>query len=213
MTVLTIGLTALGLTFAVAQPAEAASLFVCSSVRCGSASANTTFSVNDFEGGFDVNGSQVQIGLGNPTSTSVSIIGSFVDGAAKNTFSGLWIANRFTVKPDDETIFFTNVLGEISDVLHYNYSSEAAFGVLSGFVIVGTLSATDLAALDIVPTEPPQEVGVCPLACFGFGNRGGSDAFIQPSTVPEPSTWAMMLIGFAGLGYAGWRAQRNTSLM
>ena len=28
--------------------------------------------------------------------------------------------------------------------------------------------------------------------------------------VPEPSTWAMMLIGFAGLGYAAWRrAPRN----
>ena len=24
-------------------------------------------------------------------------------------------------------------------------------------------------------------------------------------TVPEPSTWAMMLIGFAGLSYVGWR--------
>ena len=24
-------------------------------------------------------------------------------------------------------------------------------------------------------------------------------------TVPEPSTWAMMLLGFGGLGYAGWR--------
>jgi hypothetical protein len=27
----------------------------------------------------------------------------------------------------------------------------------------------------------------------------------QSSTVPEPSTWAMMLLGFAGLGYAGMR--------
>jgi phospholipase/lecithinase/hemolysin len=25
---------------------------------------------------------------------------------------------------------------------------------------------------------------------------------------PEPSTWAMMLLGFAGLGFAGWRARR-----
>jgi PEP-CTERM motif len=24
-------------------------------------------------------------------------------------------------------------------------------------------------------------------------------------TVPEPSTWALMLLGFAGLGFAGWR--------
>ena len=25
--------------------------------------------------------------------------------------------------------------------------------------------------------------------------------------VPEPSTWAMMLVGFAGLGFMGWRRQ------
>ncbi len=28
---------------------------------------------------------------------------------------------------------------------------------------------------------------------------------------PEPSTWAMMLLGFAGLGLAGWRAARPTT--
>jgi hypothetical protein len=31
------------------------------------------------------------------------------------------------------------------------------------------------------------------------------------SSAPEASTWAMMLIGFAGLGFAGWRAQRKTA--
>jgi len=44
-----------------------------------------------------------------------------------------------------------------------------------------------------------------------FGTTGG--AFILTSagdatftaTIPEPSTWAMMLIGFAGLAYAGYR--------
>jgi hypothetical protein len=29
--------------------------------------------------------------------------------------------------------------------------------------------------------------------------------------VPEPSTWAMMLVGFAGLGFAGYRASRKTA--
>lgn len=28
-------------------------------------------------------------------------------------------------------------------------------------------------------------------------------------TVPEPSTWMMMMLGFAGLGYAGWRKTRT----
>lgn len=31
------------------------------------------------------------------------------------------------------------------------------------------------------------------------------------SVVPEPSTWVMMLFGFAGLGFAGWRAQRRSA--
>ncbi len=34
---------------------------------------------------------------------------------------------------------------------------------------------------------------------------------VTSSPVPEPSTWAMMLIGFAGLGFAGWRATRTTT--
>jgi hypothetical protein len=29
--------------------------------------------------------------------------------------------------------------------------------------------------------------------------------------VPEPSTWAMMLIGFAGLGFAGYRTSRKSA--
>jgi hypothetical protein len=30
--------------------------------------------------------------------------------------------------------------------------------------------------------------------------------------VPEPSTWAMMLLGFAGLGFAGYRSARKTAV-
>jgi hypothetical protein len=30
-------------------------------------------------------------------------------------------------------------------------------------------------------------------------------------TVPEPSTWAMMLVGFAGLAYAGCRGSRKSA--
>jgi hypothetical protein len=32
----------------------------------------------------------------------------------------------------------------------------------------------------------------------------------EPSAVPEPATWAMMLIGFAGLGVAGCRGSRKS---
>jgi hypothetical protein len=38
---------------------------------------------------------------------------------------------------------------------------------------------------------------------FGFGSSSSW------ALVPEPSTWAMMLVGFAGLGFAGYRAKRR----
>jgi hypothetical protein len=33
--------------------------------------------------------------------------------------------------------------------------------------------------------------------------------FVLGGAVPEPSTWAMMLLGFAGLGFAGYRRTRE----
>jgi len=36
---------------------------------------------------------------------------------------------------------------------------------------------------------------------------------LSGAAIPEPSTWAMMLLGFAGFGYAGWRRARKASLV
>lgn len=39
---------------------------------------------------------------------------------------------------------------------------------------------------------------------------GFSDSTVAiTETVPEPATWAMMMIGLAGLGYASWRTSRR----
>jgi hypothetical protein len=45
---------------------------------------------------------------------------------------------------------------------------------------------------------------------------GGAQVGLQISAAvatPEPSTWLMMGLGFAGLGVAGWRAQRKTAAL
>jgi hypothetical protein len=59
----------------------------------------------------------------------------------------------------------------------------------------------------------------------GFNSDGGSLASIGhgflasehgslASTVPEPSTWAMMLIGFAGIGFVTYRrTKKNTTAL
>jgi hypothetical protein len=55
---------------------------------------------------------------------------------------------------------------------------------------------------------------------FVFAISAGANETIDASgtvtetiftSIPEPSTWAMMLLGFAGLGYAGYRASRRTA--
>ena len=51
------------------------------------------------------------------------------------------------------------------------------------------------------------EQAVFTLTPFGqLINRGQTEVKLA---VPEPSTWAMMLLGFAGLGYAGFRKARS----
>jgi hypothetical protein len=41
-----------------------------------------------------------------------------------------------------------------------------------------------------------------------FTSGGGATAIALTPSVPETSTWAMMLIGFAGLGFAGYRSRK-----
>jgi hypothetical protein len=44
----------------------------------------------------------------------------------------------------------------------------------------------------------------------GIGGGGGG-SFVWEQSIPEPSTWAMMLLGFAGLGFAGYRTSRRVA--
>jgi hypothetical protein len=61
-------------------------------------------------------------------------------------------------------------------------------------------SAPGFAFLDpyfsIDPSSPAGPYSI--ITSYGVSNALGSG-------VPEPSTWAMMLLGFLGLGFAGYR--------
>ena len=44
---------------------------------------------------------------------------------------------------------------------------------------------------------------------LAVGGRAFGNYLALSPVVPEPSTWTMMLLGFAGLGFAGYRASRK----
>jgi hypothetical protein len=82
-----------------------------------------------------------------------------------------------------------------------------------------TLTGADLAAMAGGPTDDGSHTsptsnelitisGLDPFTTATFSSARNSFEFSLVEGVPEPATWAMMALGFAGLGYAAFR--RNT---
>ena len=84
-------------------------------------------------------------------------------------------------------------------------------GIPAAGVLAFVSDAADFSVFNIfktvAETSSPLDVTADLLSAAdraaGFTASFQSD--FEASTVPEPSTWAMMLLGFAGLGYAGFR--------
>src|SRR6202044_3492680 len=85
--------------------------------------------------------------------------------------------------------------------------------------------ATNLGAMLGQPWSDTEAVGINNLGdIFGFGDYQGKiqGFLLTPATVatvsaipgsatpvPEASTWAMLVVGFAGLGFAAYRGKQN----
>jgi hypothetical protein len=108
------------------------------------------------------------------------------------------------------TIDFVNHLNIAVDVEWMNYSGLPVFYralaadssyvqdtyITHPWLIVADASGTPITGFASAVTPDPGWTGASP----DIANIG---------SVPEPSTWAMMLLGFAGLGFAGYRRTRN----
>jgi hypothetical protein len=111
----------------------------------------------------------------------------------------------------------TTVLGAITNL---NGSATLNFGSLNltGLTILGAhfgntpgSNATDVSAFWLI------NLGSTVTNTITLSNgMGSSDAQIFATgggAVPEPATWALMLLGFGGIGMAMRRSRRSTALM
>ena len=125
-----------------------------------------------------------KIGLGDPNFASVTL--PTVNGTTNYTIL-LSDGQHLTVLPN-QTFNFTGIAGFA--------------GGVSAFEVLGISPSSALNPFD--PNAFVTELT--------FVSAGEFTGTMDPITaaVPEPSTWAMMLIGFAGIGFAAYR-QKNKS--
>ncbi len=124
-------------------------------------------------------------------STPFELVSFYLTGAWKNGLEVTVTGYRKGVKVDRET-FTVNTEGPTLETFNWDVN-EVYFHSFGGTGVGGEEFALD--NLTTMPITQP------------------STAFQSLSGVPEASTWALMLAGFAGLGYAGYRKARGTAAL
>jgi hypothetical protein len=125
-------------------------------------------------------GGTEQVVFGTPR-TSISIYWGSIDAAEAGTPSHNNI-NQFSITVDGYTLKGTDLVAMFGAGVH------------------GDGSHTDPLANQWVTIS-----GLGAFTTADFSSSANAFEFSLGSAIPEPSTWAMMALGFAGLGYAAFR--------
>ena len=119
---------------------------------------------------------------------------------------------------------FSEPLSAIDASANWNDTNQAQLSQMWQYKGSWTFTS-DVSGLASTLNEDDQQIyflGIFNATSFGItdgtfgsftGNVGSAFESTGPAMVatPEPSTWAMMLLGFVGLGYAGYRKTRTTA--
>jgi hypothetical protein len=101
-----------------------------------------------------------------------------------------------------DTVFFNNATGQPEPLsLSFDVTNGAPVIVFAEIQVDGLDGVADLG-------DPPTLSLNLPKGASVTTASGVFDNFTS-APVPEPSTWAMMLLGFAGLGFFGYRQRRK----
>jgi PEP-CTERM motif len=161
------------------------------------------------------------------TNASAGLIGNVISATYDYPSAGTpypyedFTVNPFTVDGTVETVISAgaNVNFNDDDVI-ITQTSEVFYGAASFngpvFSIVSGNPFTSITSVSYPTGEPVSAFlsgGDLYINWEGTHLVAGDTVtvdFGSPVVTPEPSTWAMMALGFAGLGFMGWRGSRKT---
>ena len=135
------------------------------------------------------------------------------------------ITNQYLVNgfpPDDSTLPLTLTITLPSAVTAFALDFSALFANTTATFTLSNGFSTSVVANDYSdPNLGTQFLGflsTTPFSTITLSVPAGETSWVvedvttgTATSVPEPSTWAMMLVGFLGLGYAGYRGSRKKS--
>jgi PEP-CTERM motif len=138
------------------------------------------------------------------------IVGFYQPDAGLTTSFGFVDEGGTIITLDPFSSTFTQALG-VNDLGEIVGSYTDSAGVQHGYIDNGGVFTS---------FDPPDSAST---TINGLNNKGDIVGFYTPASgdavvgfvgtpVPEPSTWAMMLLGFAGLGFLGYRKVRTGPL-
>jgi len=107
--------------------------------------------------------------------------------------------------PSDHGSYFGFNFGSIADGASYTFSIFYGAGVNEADALL-LLSLISPELYSLGESNTAAKGTEFPTYAFAFSGVGGS-VVVPP--VPEPSTWIMMILGFAGLGFLGYRQTKK----
>ena len=160
-------------------------------------------------------------------SVSTTIIDPYVE---TNPTTGVFILGLASLAPGQtDLVLFTNnsfaasAIGKSWSTLFPNTSEANLISDLQTYILPNAYPLPSSVNTDFIgfaqgdATSPTNISFPLPSTFSGVAFSGGTvfggGTATEISAVPEPSTWAMMLLGFAGLGFMAYRRKSKPALM
>ena len=163
-----------------------------------------------FSFSFDSDGLEEAFNTPNVAGTTTGLLFGLNENGLNQTPSGIEIVSS-PIGITDAFLDSSSIVGGVN-VVNGQITGTTSFGVSANNFVGNPI------VFDLNGKSSDNSLGQCTdTTCTDVirtYNREGLDGvtFAEVSAVPEPSTWLMLILGFAGVGFMAYRRSRNNGL-